>query len=120
MIDYRQLGARIHEIRTRKKLSQEKLAELADISRQSVSRVENARKKVNIESLVAIASALNVSLDELVHGTQPDPEPSPPQTDRTTQLLLRLCSDLSPNEKKLLLATAKSLRSALRECNVFL
>lgn len=58
MVDYKRLGERIAQTRKSQKLSQEKLAELADITATNLSHIERGKIKTSIETLVAIANAL--------------------------------------------------------------
>ncbi len=55
----------LRELRKKRKLSQEKLAEMTDMSTTIISDYENARKKPNIIAAKNIADALGVTLDEL-------------------------------------------------------
>ena len=59
------LGKRIKELRKKKGLTQEKLAELAKIETPSLSNIENGKNYPNHETLDKISSALNVSPYEL-------------------------------------------------------
>ena len=75
MVDYKRLGERIAQTRKSQKLSQEKLAELADITATNLSHIERGKIKTSIETLVAIANALNVTSNDLLcdslnHSTQ--------------------------------------------------
>lgn len=58
-MDYRLLGARVREIRLKKGLTQEKLAEICDISPSYIGIIERGDKKLSVETLVKIASALD-------------------------------------------------------------
>ena len=60
------IGSRIREARNAAKLSQAELAELAEVSPQFISLVENGRKQVSLKVLLCIADALSVPLDQLV------------------------------------------------------
>jgi transcriptional regulator with XRE-family HTH domain len=65
--DYRViLGAAIREERKRAGLSQEKLAERADLHPNYVGRVERGEEHVSLAALRRIARALKVRLSELV------------------------------------------------------
>ena len=64
-IDYVSIGKRIKAARKRKQLTQEKLAELADISIPYLSNIENANTSVGLNVLMSLANVLDVSLDEL-------------------------------------------------------
>lgn len=63
-----QMGKRIQDRRKSLRLSQEELAERADISKQTVSRVENAQRELGAHNLLKIAKALEVSPDYLLTG----------------------------------------------------
>lgn len=62
----RALGDRIREERTARKLSQERLAELAGLDRQAINKIELGRQAVLIDNLFRIARALGVPLADLV------------------------------------------------------
>ncbi len=53
------------EFRRKRKIKQEKLAEMADLSTTIISEYENRRKTPSITSAKKIADALGVTLDEL-------------------------------------------------------
>lgn len=56
----KELRKNIARYRQAKGLSQEKLAEIVDLSREYVTRVENGQKNISLEKLFAIADALEV------------------------------------------------------------
>lgn len=60
------IGENVLRIRKEKKLSQEKLAYLADIDRTYIGYIENAKYNVTITKLKQIAEALEVSVTELI------------------------------------------------------
>jgi transcriptional regulator with XRE-family HTH domain len=61
------LGENIKELRQRRKLSQEKLARLTDISLNTLTKIESGfTKRPSIQTIHKIAKALDVSLDKLV------------------------------------------------------
>jgi transcriptional regulator with XRE-family HTH domain len=64
------LGENIYCLRTGKKLSQEELAALLKVSRQSISKWENNASIPELEKLVQMAEIFEVSLDTLVQGTK--------------------------------------------------
>ena len=65
-IDYKALGAKIKEYRKKENITQEQLAEMADISLSHMSNVETASASVSLPALKLIADALDVTLDELL------------------------------------------------------
>lgn len=58
------IGLRIKELRANRKISQEKLAELADLDRTYINSVENGRRNISIENIEKISVALQVALQE--------------------------------------------------------
>lgn len=60
------VAARVKELRAVRKMSQEKLSRRADIGYQTVRRVEGAVGATELETLYAIAQALDVDLVELL------------------------------------------------------
>jgi transcriptional regulator with XRE-family HTH domain len=59
------LGKRIKEIRTAKKMSQKEIALSIDLDRGQFSRIENNKVEPNLNTLKKIANTLKVSLAEL-------------------------------------------------------
>ena len=63
-----ELGTQIRKYRGEKSLSQEELAELVFVSRQSISNWETGKTYPDIKSLLLLSEVFSVSLDELVKG----------------------------------------------------
>lgn len=61
---------KLQELRKRRGLTQEELAELLYVSRTAVSKWESGRGFPNIESLKALSKCFSVSLDELLSGEE--------------------------------------------------
>lgn len=59
-------GFKIMVERKKQKLSQEDLAELANMHRNSIGDIERAEKSPTLESMCAIANALNIDLKDLL------------------------------------------------------
>jgi transcriptional regulator with XRE-family HTH domain len=60
------IGKNIKKIRQQKKLSQEKLARLTNISLNTLTKIESGfTKKPSFQTILRIAKALNVSLDDM-------------------------------------------------------
>jgi transcriptional regulator with XRE-family HTH domain len=53
-------GEKVRELRTKKGLSQEKLAEIADVHRTYIGMIERAEKNITLVNIEKIAKALNV------------------------------------------------------------
>ncbi|HEY1663039.1 MAG TPA: helix-turn-helix transcriptional regulator [Verrucomicrobiae bacterium] len=60
------LGEAIRARRTKAGLSQEQLAEKADLARNYIGNIERAEYKVTLETLTRIAKALGVRVRDLV------------------------------------------------------
>ena len=61
-------GDRIREIRESKRLTQDKLADLAGISKGFLSDIEHNNKNLSSQGLLRIANALGASVDFLLRG----------------------------------------------------
>ncbi len=59
---------KLYLLRTEKKISQEKLAEKIDVTRQTISNWELGRTQPNPEQLKMLSQILNVSIDELLEN----------------------------------------------------
>ena len=65
-VDYARLGARIKELRTEKHMTQDSLAEIVGCNTSHISNIENNYTKASLNVLVAIANALETSIDSLL------------------------------------------------------
>ncbi len=91
-------GDRIREIRERKNMTQDQLAEKAKLSKGFLSDVENNKKNISSQFLLKIANALGASVDYLLKGetkekTQHEPVIIPPTLSEAAEKL-----DLSYSE----------------------
>ena len=59
-------GKRLRELRLKRKLSQEKLAEIAELHRNYVGLMERGESNVSLLTLVALARALGVRPAKLI------------------------------------------------------
>ncbi len=69
MVDYVSLGKRIREARKKKHLTQARLAEMSGIEPSNISHIERAATKLSLPTLIHIANALELTLDELVYDS---------------------------------------------------
>lgn len=67
------LGRRIRTLRDERELSQDQLADRAEISRAYISSVEVGAKTPSVEVLVRLAEALDVSLSEIFLDVDREP-----------------------------------------------
>ena len=68
-LDYVSIGRRIKKYRIELGLKQSQLAERSGVEPSNISHIERAATKVSLPTLVNIANALEVSLDEIVYDS---------------------------------------------------
>ncbi len=91
------IGNRISYIRKERGYTQEKLAELADISIQFLSDIENNKKNMTVTTLRKIADSLNITTDYIIYGREKSIE------NTTIDIMLNSLSDKNKqNAEKLL------------------
>jgi transcriptional regulator with XRE-family HTH domain len=74
---FRQLGARIAEFRKSAAVTQVQLAEILNVSQQTVASWEVGRRGVPVATLPALARALSVSIESLVGEKAPPSKRGP-------------------------------------------
>jgi transcriptional regulator with XRE-family HTH domain len=62
------LGRRLSDLREKRGLSQTQLADMSEIGRAHLSQIENGAVAARIDTLYAIAQALEMTLEELFRG----------------------------------------------------
>lgn len=108
IINYSLIGNRIKTARKAKGLSQSELSELIDKSVGYMSYIETGSKKPSLETLIQIANALDVTIDELLSDNL-----VASSTVSNTQIN-QLLSDCSAFEKSVILLSIKSIKDAIR------
>ncbi|AXI38806.1 MAG: XRE family transcriptional regulator [Bacillaceae bacterium] len=66
------IGERIRNFRKQKGWSQEELADIANLHATYIGQLERGEKNATLESINKIATALEVSLEELFKSIQPN------------------------------------------------
>lgn len=107
MLDYYKIGQRTKKFRKAHNLSQEQLAEIVDISTTHMSHIETGNTKLSLAVLVEIASALDVSSDELLFDT---PINQRKNAIADIQNILESCT---PQQLKIIVDIIKSIKIAL-------
>lgn len=64
--NYASMGNRIRKLRKNKKLTQEQLAELCDLSTAHIGHIERGTRTMSIDTLVKLAVVLNTGVDYLL------------------------------------------------------
>lgn len=98
------LGEKIRETRLRCCFTQERLAEMVDISTNFMSLIENGRN-MSVETLVKIADALGVTVDYLLSDTMEV------QSDKIMTQIAQNLSTLSDDEKLFFLNVIKQYKN---------
>lgn len=69
LIDYRAIGNRVRQRRLDNNLTQEKLAELLEISNEYMSKIETGAVQVNLKRLAQLSLALSTPIEHFLVGT---------------------------------------------------
>lgn len=101
------IGKRLRSRREAEGLTQERLAEYADISVQFLADIETGRKGMTVQTLRKLALALHCSCDDLIFGADAQRDASIPQSlivqlSSLTQDQASLASDILALVKKAL------------------
>ncbi len=59
-----QIGVRIKELREAKKLSQQDLADAAEMERSFITHIEKGKRNISIDTLYKVLNALEISLKD--------------------------------------------------------
>ena len=65
-INFETIGRKLREIRISKGLTQEYIANMADVNTSHISNIENNRVKISLPTLVHVCNALGVTIDYLL------------------------------------------------------
>jgi len=63
---YAEIGKQIRQLREKKGITQERLAELASLTRTSITNIEKGRQKLPIHTLYVLANALGAEANEFL------------------------------------------------------
>lgn len=108
MLDYKAIGIRIRRFRKEQGLTQQTLAEISGQEPSNISHIERGATKLGLPTIVNIANALGVSVDDLLCDSL---EQSRPAFERE---ITNLLSDCSHKELKIITGTLRALKEELR------
>ncbi len=94
---FKELGARIAQLRREQSLTQQQLAELLGTTQQQVASYEVARLKVPASMLPRLARSLGVSLEALIGESEPAPKRGP--TPKLQQHMERITQLPKPKQR---------------------
>lgn len=110
-IDYKVIGNRIKQVRIAKGLTQAKLAEKSGVEPSYISHIERAVTKLSLPTLVSIANALEVSLDEIVYTNLRK------SSHISIGMIDTLLKDCTPEEISAIVEVIKTTKNVLRAKN---
>ena len=103
-IDYIAIGKRIRSARLAKKMTQETLSNMIDVTPTYISTIENGHTKLSLSTLLSIAQILDTTVDQLLYDN------TPVLISQFDADIKELTSDCSKQEKDFLLEIIKSTR----------
>lgn len=108
-LDYKAIGKRIKIARIQADMTQEALAEKVDLSPSHMSNIETGTTKVSLTTIVNLANALSVTVDDLLCDNIVRARV---QIERDVQQVLNDCDDY---EIRVVKEVAKSVVDSLRK-----
>lgn len=111
-LDYRAIGVRVRRLRKERGLTQQALAELSGQEPSNISHIERGATKLSLPTLVSVANALEVTVDQLLCDSLPA---SRSVFEMEAAHILSDCSHL---ELKIITETIRTLKENLRRINL--
>ncbi|MBQ3499934.1 MAG: helix-turn-helix transcriptional regulator, partial [Oscillospiraceae bacterium] len=88
------IGEKIYRLRTEKNLSQGDLAEILEVSRQSISKWENGGATPDLDKIIKLSEVFGITIDELVKNE----EVSAPSEEKAPQIIIKKESSFPPRK----------------------
>lgn len=108
-LDYKAIGIRIRRFRKEHNLTQQALAELSNQEPSNISHIERGATKLSLPTIVNIANALKVTVDDLLCDSLMQ---SKAAFEREAANIL---SDCTHQELRIITGTMRSLKEHLRK-----
>lgn len=112
-LNYALIGLRIKKLRKSRKITQDRLSELANISPQHLSQIESAKTKLSLPALINICNALDVTADKLLCDVL-----TADTSEEINSDIADVFRDCSPDEVYLMLSVAENLKYSMRVKNI--
>lgn len=111
-LDYQAIGIRIRRFRKARGLTQQMLAELSHQEPSNISHIERGATKLGLPTIVNIANALGVTVDDLLCDSL--------MHSRTAYVreVDDILSDCTHSELKIITGTIRSLKDNLRKVDL--
>lgn len=107
-LDYKAIGERIRRQRKERNLTQQTLAELSYQEPSNISHIERGATKLSLPTIVNIANALNVTVNDLLCDSLPA------ATSSYIHIAGELLADCSHSELRIITETMRALKENLR------
>ena len=108
-LDYKAIGIRIRRLRKAQGLTQQTLAEMSDQEPSNLSHIERGATKLSLPTIVSIANALGVSVDDLLCDSVTASQSA------YGRFADEILSDCSHNELQIITEMMFSLKNTLRK-----
>lgn len=103
MVDYKLIGSRLKAEREAKQLTQENVAEQADITTVYLSKIENGKVHPTLNTLSAICSVINCDIGAILLNSSSESK------DYQSEQIVQLFHSCSPDVKPIALELLKNL-----------
>lgn len=108
-LDYESIGIRIRRFRKTKGLTQQALAELSNQEPSNISHIERGATKLSLPTIVSIANALDVTVDDLLCDSLAKSRSS------FDKIATNILSDCTHRELRIITDTMIALKENLRK-----
>lgn len=105
-LNYAEIGKRIKCKRIEKKLTQEKLAEIINVSPSYISEIERGGSICSLATITNIASTLQINLDYLVYGIT---------IDNSSKTFAEILKSIPCSNHKLFLSLCENIADSLKK-----
>lgn len=72
-INFENIARKLKEVRLSKGLTQEYIADMADVNTSHISNIENNRVKISLSTLIHVCNALDVTVDSILADEYNEP-----------------------------------------------
>lgn len=69
-LNYKKIGERLRKIRKYIGLSQEQVADILNVGRDAILRIEKGERKIDLQELINFSKLYNITIDELTMDEQ--------------------------------------------------
>lgn len=110
-LNFNAIGKKIKECRVSKRLSQEKLSEMCNLSTSFISCIESGKKKASIKSFEKIGHVLGIPIATLLNSNLNN------DLLKYKSNLMLVLEDCNSHERKVIFDLVVALKSSLRNNN---